>query len=266
MAKEIVKASSSEMTTYEKNVYEAYADAVDRNRIVGELLKFSKGEWLAGRDGVEVREGTEFVAACHLFEIGWIRWYDGKPTESRMGRLGEGFVAERRVDLGDHNQDEWEFDERSNKPRDPWQASNVLFLMTLEDHQIFTYPSSSKGGIAALGKLMGAYGKHVRQKPDELPIVAIGVDSYRHPDKTLGKIFTPTLPVVGWAKRKAFDDALAALEQASETVEEEKEPEEEAAEKPNAYAAAKAGEPVKRGPGRPPGQSKAARGKAHVPF
>ena len=47
----------------------------------------------------------------------------------------------------------------------------------------FTFTASSKGGIAAIAHLAGLYGRRIRDNPHELPIVALGVGSYRHRNK-----------------------------------------------------------------------------------
>jgi hypothetical protein len=242
MAQEIVKPTATALTTTEKNVYERYADAANANRILGDILKFSKGEWLAGRDGIEIPMGTKLVAGVDTTQVGWIRWVDLKPSEAVMGKLADGFVPCRRSELGGDDPATWPIDDNGTH-RDPWQFSNLMMLMSAAG-QIYSYPTASKGGIGAVGKLSGSYGKHMRAAPDELPVVALECDSYKHPNKQFGKIFTPVFKVVGWTDRKKFD---AALLKAIERSEEEPEVEEEApaaktsgkGKKGNAYAAAK---------------------------
>ena len=48
----------------------------------------------------------------------------------------------------------------------------------------------------------------MRQKPDQYPVIALSVDSYRHPNKAYGKIFTPKFDVVGWTGKADFAEAL----------------------------------------------------------
>jgi hypothetical protein len=246
MAQEITKAASTAMMSpVEKNVYEQYADAVNQQRIIGDLLKFSKGEWLAGRDGEEIAEGTELIAGCDQLLIGWIKWHDFKPVEHQMGRLAEGFMPARRSDLDDQDEINWPRDESTGLPRDPWQLSNSMVLMDPGTRQLYTFAAASKGAIGAMGKLMGHYGKHVRLAPDQLPIVALLSDSYKHSNKAFGKIHFPVLKVTGWINRMEFDSVLTgALDAAPEGEEHEEEHEEAPPVKkggpaPNDYAAAK---------------------------
>jgi hypothetical protein len=256
MANEVKLPSAAQLVVpEEKNVFEKYADAVGRNRIVGELLKFSKGEWLSGRDGDEVAEGTRLVAGCDGLEVGWVKWLDFKPVEQRMGRVAEGFMPARRSELDDPDPEDWPLDEATGLPRDPWQLSNSVVLMDPETQQLFTFPSASKGGIGALGKLAGAYGKHIRQKPNELPLVELSSDSYKHSNKAFGKIYTPLFVICGWVDRLEFDEMLAGEQRQLEEVEEAEDSATKPAEankskvaakvihkqKENAYAKAKSG-------------------------
>ncbi|HEX2554221.1 MAG TPA: hypothetical protein VHL98_10995 [Microvirga sp.] len=196
-----------------KNAFEAYAESTSRNRIVGDLLKFSKGEYTAGQNGDEVEEGTQLVANMDELMIGWVKWEDSKPVDMIMGRVAEGYVPPKRAELGDTDEDEWEVDQ--GQPRDPWQLTNYLILKATDSDDLFTFATSSKGGLNAIGKLAGIFGKHMRQRPDQFPVIALNVDSYKHPNKAYGKIFTPKFDVVGWVGKEAFVEALAAADEAS---------------------------------------------------
>jgi hypothetical protein len=63
-----------------KNAFEAYADDVDSQMIAGVLLKFTKGDYLVGRDGDECSE-SELVAIVPLLVHGLIRWENNRPVE-----------------------------------------------------------------------------------------------------------------------------------------------------------------------------------------
>lgn len=183
-----------------RNAFEAYAEAVNRNRIVGELLKFNKGDWLAGQNNDELDAGTRMIAAMDELMIGWLKWEDGKPTDMKMGRVIEGFVPPSRKELGDTDEADWDVDD-DGKPKDPWTLTNYLILKEEDGDQLYTFAPSSKGGIGCIGKLSGIYGKAMRQKPDQFPIVELRFDAYNHPNKAYGRIKTPVLEVVGWAPK-----------------------------------------------------------------
>jgi hypothetical protein len=86
--------------------------------------------------------------------------------------------------------------DEQGRERDPWQFSNYLILKTpgeKGDDALFTFTTSSRGGLNAIGELCKAYGKAMRQRPDELPVIALGVGSYQHSNKALRPDQVPDL-------------------------------------------------------------------------
>lgn len=190
------------------NYFQSYGDQVSQKSIVGKLLKFSKGDYLVGEDNEEVEEGTKYVANMDELMVGWIRWQDSKPTDQIMGRVAEGYQPQRRNELGDNDKAQWEIDEQGHE-RDPWQFSNYLIMKKPGengDDALFTFTTSSRGGLNAIGELCKTYGKEMRQRPDEFPIIALEVGSYQHSNKAYGRIKFPIFKVVGWAKKSEFAD------------------------------------------------------------
>lgn len=190
MANEIVKQ--------EPNYFEKYGDAATARNIVGKLLKFTKfGEYLAGIENQQVPIGTVLVAYMPSFAVGYIRWEDNRPVQAEMGYVGDGFIPPKRNDLGWNDAAEWEHDDRG-APRDPWQFTNSLILIDLNDNDLYTFNTSSKGGLGAMGGLSKTYGRHKRAHPRDLPKVKLGVDSYRHSNKAFGEIRFPVFSIDGW--------------------------------------------------------------------
>lgn len=194
--------------------YEEYGRQASSRPIVGKLLKFSKGDYLAGQDNEEFEEGTELVACMDTLQVGWVKWVDSSPVDQRMGLLMEGHKPEKRGELGDSDEDQWEVDEQSGKPRDPWQFANQLILRPLdwsgEDDELYTFVTQSKGGVSAIGNLCKYYGREMRQRPGDYPVIKLEVDSYMHSNKQFGRIKVPLLtPTEDWVakdpvtKRKA---------------------------------------------------------------
>lgn len=205
------------------NYFQSYGEQASQKSIVGKLLKFSKGDYLVGEDNDEVEEGTQYVANMDELMVGWIRWEDGKPTDQIMGRVSEGYQAPKRNTLGDDDKSKWEVDDQGNE-RDPWQFSNYLILKTPgengDDH-LFTFTTSSRGGLNAIGELCKAYGKAMRQKPDEFPIISLGVGSYQHSNRSYGRIKFPILAVQGWSPKSEFAEALSDEAPTAPAAEEE---------------------------------------------
>lgn len=188
------------------NAFEAYGNAVSQKSIVGDILKFTKfGEFVAGQDEIELKAGTRLIANMDELLIGWVRWEDSKPTEQLMGRVAEGFQPARRNELGDDDESRWERDD-DNKPRDPWQRANYLILKAEDSDQLYTFTTGSKSGLNAIGELCKVFGRQMRQRPDEFPIVALTPDSYIHPKYK--KIFVPKFEIVGWAPKSSLNEAL----------------------------------------------------------
>jgi hypothetical protein len=198
--KPIAEKPANAVSTTGSNPWLDYGEAVGASNIVGDLLKFSKGDFLAGQDSREIAMGTRLIANMDTLEVGWIKWEDNRPAERRMGLFAEGFRAVKRSELGDDDRELWEtYDDGSAK--DPWQFSNQLIFASPDDGEVFTFATSSRGGLGAIGELCKAYGQGMRQHPDEWPIVKLDVGSYAHRNKNFGRIKFPIFEVVGWAPK-----------------------------------------------------------------
>lgn len=188
-----------------RNAFETYGQQMSMTSISGTLIKFNKGDWVTG-DDEDLDEGMELVCNMDQLMVGWIKWVDNKPAEQLMGPVAEGYQPQRRNELGDQNQAEWEPDQ-DGRPRDPWQFSNYIVMkepgQDASDEYLYTFATSSKGGLGALGQLCKTYGKEMRTRPDDYPIVKLESDYYTH--ATYGRIYTPILTVVGWEPKAQFE-------------------------------------------------------------
>jgi len=193
-----------------RNVFECVGDALTQsNVIIGALLKFSKGDWLAGPDAEEMAAGTELVAVVPGTVHGWVLWQNNKRADQVMGLLIEGFVPPARSTLGHDDQSKWEVD-ATGRPRDPWQPTIYMPIISLDATTVFTFTTSSDGGRRhAIGPLCKEYGNHIRQHPDELPIVKLHQDSYAHSDRSIGRVKYPELPIARWVKADKYLAAIA---------------------------------------------------------
>ena len=202
----IDRAGTSVAVAGSGNAFEDYGNAVSQKSIVGDILKFTKfGEFVAGQDEEELPEGTRLIANMDELLTGWIRWEDNKPTDQLMGRVVDRFQVARRNDLGDTDEAQWERDD-DNKPRDPWQRANYLVMKAEDSDQLYTFTTGSKSGLNAIGELCKLFGRQMRQRPDEFPIVALTPDFYIHPKYK--KIFVPKFDIVGWAPKSDVAKAL----------------------------------------------------------
>ena len=201
--------SSTALATYRAiDPFQKYADAVAPQTILGTLLRFTKGDYLGGEDGKTIAEGTVFTANVDELMDGWVKWSDGKPVEHIMVRVVESQVLPKRAELGDDDATRWEKDS-SGEPRDPWQRTNYLPMMD-EAGELFTFATSSRGGLAAIAGLCRTYAQHRRKHPDVHPMIALEVDSYQHQKREYGRIKVPRFTPMGWAPKVKFNEALVA--------------------------------------------------------
>jgi hypothetical protein len=208
---EVTTHNGSEVGHVQSNYFTQYGEQASQRNIVGRLLKFSKGDYLVGEHNAEMPRGTELVANMDELMIGWIKWDDNKPVEQIMGRLADGYQPVKRKELDAQDESLWEVDDKG-QPRDPWQFSNYLIMKTPGEDDpedgLFTFTVSSKGGIGAVGELCKTYGKAMRLRPDQFPVVRLNVGSYEHSNKQFGRIKFPILEIVGWAPKTEFTEVL----------------------------------------------------------
>jgi hypothetical protein len=177
-----------------------YGRATRGRRVVGRYLKFNKGDYLAGQDSTEIPIGTRLMADMGTLEVGWIKWVDKKPADQDMGLLGDTrYKLKRRDELGDTDKDLWEVDQ-DGKHRDPWVLVNQIVLLDPDrpdlTDEAFTFTTSSKGGLRAIGGLCEAYSKERRMLGNVLPVVELGVETYDH--EQYGRLKSPKFKIVGW--------------------------------------------------------------------
>src|SRR5262249_39912233 len=158
----------------------------------------TKGDYVAGPYNDEIPIGTKLYAMMDSLNVGWIKWQDNRPAERITGAVGEGFQPPCRTELGDNDKSQWETDDQGH-PRDPWQFTNELVLIEVEGGKTYTFTTSSRGGIGAIGELCSAYGKAMRQQPDRVPVIELDVGSYQHSNRAFGRIKFPIFKIVDWA-------------------------------------------------------------------
>ena len=187
-------------TTDPADLFEGYGNAATARSIEGKLVAFSKGDYFAGQEKKQIPLGARFIARMDKLKVGYTYWQNNLPTDERMGLVAEGFQPEKRKDLEDLDQANWERDSKG-QPRDPWQFTNHLILHDPDSGDVCTFATNSRGGLSAVGELCKVYGKHIRQHPDEDPVVELDVGSYSHRDKAIGRVKFPIFKVVGWVPK-----------------------------------------------------------------
>jgi hypothetical protein len=225
MTTEAVKKQATELATVETqnhnaivipgvDPFAAYADAIAPKFILGQLLRFSKGDYVAGERDELIPLGTKFIAGVDLLLTGWVRWEGGKPVEHRMVRVIDGHSPDPRSELGYLDQSTWEKD-AAGEPRDPWQLTNYLPMVD-EANAVFTFTTSSRGGMSALADLCRSYSKSRQSHADDFPVIELRCGSYQHQNAQFGRIKFPEFKRVGWVSKSGFLKAIGeedAIEQ-----------------------------------------------------
>jgi hypothetical protein len=170
----------------------------------GVFLKFTKGEWTLGEDAKKVPTEARFVANMHEYYRGWVRWWDGKPTEHLIGRVVDRHRVHAREELSDLDEARWET-EPNGARRDPWARSVYLAMRDVSNDEIICFTSSSDGGRKAVAKLADRYDKLRHRFKAKMPVVCLESEAYQH--NTYGKILKPKFRIVSW---DYWDDETAA--------------------------------------------------------
>jgi hypothetical protein len=156
----------------------------------GDLLKFSDGHWLVGREGLPVDKERKLVAVgC---AAAWVRWAGGKPDKYIVRQPGVPFPE--REELGDLEESAWE-PGPDDKPRDPWQTTRFVHLVDPHDASAYTFSTTSWGGRGAVIDLADAIQRYRSARPGASPVVMLEAA----PMKTkFGTKRKPVFKIVDW--------------------------------------------------------------------
>lgn len=187
------------------NAFEQLGNSVSRDAMgVGAFMKFDRGDFPVGRDGELLPIGTQLVACMNFLALYWQAWLANVPQERRGGLVVEGYTPPRRTDLGDNEPVTWEIGS-DGQPKDPWQFSNALPLASHDGKTFYTFVTSSKGGLSAIGELSKAHGRNLHVAPGTYPVIELSSGSYAHKDKSIGRVKYPMFPIIGWTEAAPFD-------------------------------------------------------------
>jgi hypothetical protein len=171
----------------------------------GQLLKYVKGEWQVNETVVN---GDEYVFRVDLLAHGWVEWVGGEIGRKEL--VFHNQTPKERRELDCHDESLWETG-NDGKKKDPWQFE---FLMPCENKEgdRFGWPTSSDGGMRAVGRLAEKYaGKGGRF----MPLVRLETSSYSN-KRHGGRTDVPVLTVMKWIPRESGDlPAIAAPDAAS---------------------------------------------------
>jgi hypothetical protein len=218
MSKDIEKTENENLPAQssQHNAYEAFGAQATQRNIVGSILKFTKGFWKAGMNNDDIEDDVQLIVEMRSLMVGWQKWVDDKPVDNHMGLVSENFQPPSRRVIGDNKEDGgWEEDDNGVE-RDPWQKSNMVIMRaigTLTDTEgLYTFVTSSRGGLNAIGELSKRYGRKIREDDTLLPIIELDKDSYLHSNKRIGEVYIPVLKLVGWGRADDVVENAASVE------------------------------------------------------
>lgn len=166
----------------------------------GQFLSFKAGEWLYGMNQEVLVLGTKLAVSMPGMRVGWRRWENRQVVDDRTSLLTEMRQQPSRQSLGDTDEKMW--DMLNGRPRDPWQMSSIVEMIS-GDGEKYIYATASYGGRKCLGDLCVQYAKQRRMRPGQLPLVSLGADSYDHKD--YGKTWVPVLTITGWVDEETLE-------------------------------------------------------------
>ena len=216
-------ATSNNLPTSPDDITKALANMQNATRGAGpdgdgSFMKFSKGEFLFGSDGIEPEEGSKWAINPASFRHGNQCWGKSK-TPSDGSLLGEETASMMEAPIVKTNLPV--FDEGR------W-ADLIGFQLTCvsgEDEGTQVYLSGTSVGFVKEGKkLINTLLAHMGEDASTpVAITLLETDNYKH--KKYGKIYTPVFNIVGW---ESMDATAVSDKEAEPEQEEEKEVEKEA--------------------------------------
>jgi len=171
-----------------------------------QYMKMTKtGQWVYGKDQLEVEEGSEWAINPNAFALGFIAFPEegGRPLGEEMALVQDAPVLESELP----------------HVNAPWtqQVGIQLHCTSGEDAGVdCILKGTSKGLKDAFNELLKMVLKRIDSGESAVvPIVTLETGSYQHPKKALGTIITPEFKLVKWG----------TLDGKVEDTPEEKEPE-----------------------------------------
>jgi hypothetical protein len=137
--------------------FEGYEDQVegdDRPQaggiIQGAVIKFTNESTWVTRDGQELSPDLELIAVDVARVVQ--KWKDKVPVETRV--LGPGEKFPNIEALNDATpRSEWTKDQ-NDKPRGPWQAQHIVYLLNPATMDKYSFPTGTTGGAIAVRELV----------------------------------------------------------------------------------------------------------------
>jgi hypothetical protein len=159
--------------------FAAVADTA--SRLIGQSLKFRKGEFVVGRDEDKLN-GAVLVA--HRVVRCWQKWADARVVDTLYAEPGKLLPGSAE-----------EIEDLSDEPGE-WQLTTFLYLRDLDDGRDYAFITSSFGGRRAVESLASQINNMRWQRPGCLPLVRLDKGSFK--TRQYGDVPSPRFTVTGW--------------------------------------------------------------------
>lgn len=167
------------------------AAAVDAGNkpMKGASVKFDSGAFFIGKEKTLVKPDKRFVAVD--LREGWMFLKKDTPAEYVMRPIG-GMKPPRPDSYSDES--EWPND-LNGKPSDPWKYTRFLYLLDPTTAEMFTFSSSTWGGMIGINTLTDQIKLMRTNEPGAVPIVELQSAPWQ---TKFGIKQRPSFKVVGW--------------------------------------------------------------------
>lgn len=170
-----------------------------------QYLKFSKGEYLLGKDG-DTFENNTFMGLARIAKAvqGYQCWKGGKLVDEMWKPMTEELPD--KTTLPDHGP--------YQPDKDGWQQSIKMDVVVLPSQPggktiAATFAISSQGARRAMGDLLTQFVDGLKEghTPDETPLVQFTRDNYKH--DSFGKIWFPKMTIKKWLSADEVREIVA---------------------------------------------------------
>jgi hypothetical protein len=162
----------------------------------GQLIFYRQGAWYLGDDEIEI--GTKYLVQIPEAKRGWVRFENGSAAEYRLDYCRDYVPVPARDTLGFTDESQWETDDKTGEPVDPWNMRHYLPMEDLDTRDLCTWAFWSDGAVAAFQKLARQYAPYF--KTTKVPIVSLQTSSYYN-KKWHCQTQIPILKFVRWGDR-----------------------------------------------------------------
>jgi hypothetical protein len=180
-------------------------------------FKGASGDFLAGPDEEEIPHGTRYAADIPQSKWVWAFWWEGEVLESIETRVE---VAPGAWDNEpDHLPEDYDGDmsldeirkaqaDRATNFMDGWGCQAVLGMREIGGQNTeYTIKLNQGVALGSFRTLLASYGRQFQFKEGMVPIIELGVSSFKSKTKGVGKRYSPVLKIVDW---KTEEELMAA--------------------------------------------------------